>query len=193
MNRWTLGRSVFGVAFTALFAALPLGACSGAGAGDDAASVSESQEALRGARLCDGPRGRKCADGQYCNSIRDGICPNRRHFGVCAVEPQICPDIFQPVCGCDNQTYPNSCHAAAAGVAVLHTGECAVTKQFCGGIAAIPCPGEGRCADDPTDNCDPADGGADCGGICSCIETVLCIRGTHFDSSPAVCACVPDM
>ena len=65
-------------------------------------------------------------------------------------------------------------------------------RQFCGGIAAIPCPGAGRCVDDPTDNCDPNRGGADCGGICSCIQNVLCIRGTHFDSDPDVCACVPD-
>src|SRR5581483_5699166 len=105
---------------------------------------------------------------------------------------QICPDIFKPVCGCDDQTYPNACNAAAAGVAVAHEGECATTRQFCGGIAGIPCPGAGRCVDDPTDDCDPANGGADCGGICTCIETQLCVQGSHFASNPAVCACVPD-
>lgn len=65
-------------------------------------------------------------------------------------------------------------------------------RQFCGGIGAIACPGQGRCTDDPTDGCNPDTGGADCSGICSCIENVLCIRGSHFDSSPRVCACVPD-
>jgi len=62
---------------------------------------------------------------------------------------------------------------------------------FCGGIAGIPCPGGGRCVDNPSDSCDPANGGADCGGICQCIQNVACIRGTVFDSSPKVCACVP--
>ena len=37
---------------------------------------------------------------------------------------------------------------------------------FCGGIAGIPCPDGYTCVDDPSDNCDPATGGADCGGIC---------------------------
>ena len=63
----------------------------------------------------------------------------------------------------------------------------------CGGIAARPCPGGGRCVDDPSDSCDPRTGGADCGGVCSCIETVLCVQGAHFDSSPAVCACVANV
>ena len=39
-------------------------------------------------------------------------------------------------------------------------------KQTCGGIAGFPCPGDKTCVDDPSDNCDPARGGADCGGIC---------------------------
>lgn len=39
-------------------------------------------------------------------------------------------------------------------------------KLFCGGIAAFPCPTGYVCVDDPTDNCDPKNGGADCGGYC---------------------------
>jgi hypothetical protein len=38
--------------------------------------------------------------------------------------------------------------------------------QMCGGIAAIPCPPGKKCIDDPSDDCDPATGGADCSGIC---------------------------
>jgi hypothetical protein len=62
----------------------------------------------------------------------------------------------------------------------------------CGGIAGIACPGSGKCVDDPADSCDPANGGADCGGICNCVETALCEKGAKFDSSPKVCACVPE-
>jgi len=39
-------------------------------------------------------------------------------------------------------------------------------KQMCGGIAGFPCPEGKKCIDDPSDNCDPARGGADCAGIC---------------------------
>jgi hypothetical protein len=39
-------------------------------------------------------------------------------------------------------------------------------KQMCGGIAGFPCPAGKKCVDDPSDNCDPARGGADCAGIC---------------------------
>eukprot|EP00808_Paulinella_micropora_P007942 g51399.t1 len=39
---------------------------------------------------------------------------------------------------------------------------------FCGGIVGIACPDiDLTCVDDPTDDCDPANGGADCGGICA--------------------------
>jgi hypothetical protein len=39
-------------------------------------------------------------------------------------------------------------------------------KQMCGGIAAISCPTGKTCVDDPSDDCNPAKGGADCSGIC---------------------------
>jgi hypothetical protein len=39
--------------------------------------------------------------------------------------------------------------------------------QLCGGIAGIQCHGANEtCVDDPSDACDPAHGGADCGGSC---------------------------
>lgn len=39
-------------------------------------------------------------------------------------------------------------------------------RQMCGGVAGFPCPAGKKCVDDPSDNCDPARGGADCSGIC---------------------------
>lgn len=67
-------------------------------------------------------------------------------------------------------------------------GTCVVS---CGGLSGAACPGSGKCVDDPTDRCDPAAGGADCPGICTCVETVLCTTTSKFDGSPSVCACVP--
>ena len=51
------------------------------------------------------------------------------------------------------------------------TGKCVPAPVRCGGIAGIACPGLGTCVDDPNDSCDPAAGGADCGGICSSSKT----------------------
>lgn len=38
--------------------------------------------------------------------------------------------------------------------------------RFCGGIAGFQCPAGQVCVDNPDDDCDPAHGGADCGGVC---------------------------
>lgn len=101
---------------------------------------------------------------------------------------------------CDDITCPEGQHCEVKQVFCIRA-PCPALAQcvpdepppvFCGGIAGFPCPGMGRCVDNPSDDCDPNNGGADCGGFCSCIENVACKRGTTFDSSPEVCACVPD-
>lgn len=94
---------------------------------------------------------------------------------------------------------PNPCAAVlcAPGTTCEVVGDDAVctpieSAPFCGGIAAFECPGAGTCVDDPTDDCDPENGGADCGGVCECSGVLLlCAPGTIFDESPDVCACVP--
>jgi len=70
-------------------------------------------------------------------------------------------------------------------------GSCKPNAPFCGGIAGIPCPGQGECQDDPTDSCDPNNGGADCGGRCACNVINRCPPNMVMNQDPAVCACVP--
>jgi hypothetical protein len=138
----------------------------GCSSGAPSESVGEQQAELRGRRICEGPSHLTCAKNQFCDALRPGLCPGECQVGVCASRPRVCTDIFDPVCGCDGNTYPNACNAAAVGVAVASRGACATNGQFCGGIAGIPCPDGQTCVDDPSDDCDPQNGGADCGGIC---------------------------
>lgn len=66
-----------------------------------------------------------------------------------------------------------------------------VGPPLCGGLAGIECPGAGECVDDPSDDCDPELGGADCSGLCECNAIGLCTDGLAWDSSPHVCGCAP--
>ena len=40
------------------------------------------------------------------------------------LEDCLCIEIYAPVCGCDNVTYSNSCHAECAGIEDYEEGEC---------------------------------------------------------------------
>jgi hypothetical protein len=89
-----------------------------------------------------------------------------------------------------------SCPVGSACEVVDGQGVCAppaASAPFCGGFGGIECAGAGTCVDDPNDDCDPANGGADCGGLCECNIRALCIQGSHFDPSPEVCECVPEV
>ena len=130
-----------------------------------------------------------CKSTDYCH-LPDAQCGEE---GRCETRPQACITLYDPVCGCDGNTHSNACVAAARGVSVRHEGPCTRDAPFCGGIAGFPCPGQGKCIDDPSDDCDPNNGGADCGGICVCPRTATCAPGSHWDSNPAVCRCVPDL
>ena len=68
-----------------------------------------------------------CGDDEFC-ATRRGECGTT---GVCAPVPDVCPQIFAPVCGCDGETYPNRCVAAEAGVSVEHGGKCEREIPIC--------------------------------------------------------------
>ncbi len=73
---------------------------------------------------CSCHRNTECPSGEYCRK-QPGACDDA---GRCDSRPDVCPENFAPVCGCDRRTYPNACYAAHSGVNVFEQGECPVSK-----------------------------------------------------------------
>ena len=73
---------------------------------------------------CGGRLGNTCAAGQFCAYSASAICGRADATGVCQARPNVCTREFAPVCGCNGQTYGNTCSASAAGTGVLHDGPC---------------------------------------------------------------------
>lgn len=66
---------------------------------------------------CDG-------DNTYCKK-QPGDCDGK---GTCMPRPEMYMTIYDPVCGCDGQTYPSMLDAASNGVNVDYRGECRDTS-----------------------------------------------------------------
>lgn len=58
--------------------------------------------------------------------------------------------------------------AVPVGIAAAQEAEPAAPEgASCGGFAGTVCPDGYACVDDPRDDCDPSNSGADCAGICT--------------------------
>jgi hypothetical protein len=84
--------------------------------------VTHSTDTL--GQACGGRGQQLCATGQFCSWEPSAICGAADAPGHCATRPDVCLEIYSPVCSCDGHTYSNSCFAAAAGVSVASTGAC---------------------------------------------------------------------
>jgi hypothetical protein len=92
-------------------------ACAAAAAGTGVASRGPCGD------RCGTIAGFPCPPGEFCEFPVDtcGIVDNG---GTCVPAPDACPEIFQPVCGCDGTTYANDCERRRAGAQKAHDGRC---------------------------------------------------------------------
>ena len=103
-----------------------------------------------------------CGEGHYC-WYPDGQC-DIIETGKCQPIPLGCPDVWEPVCGCDGKTYGNYCEMQTASQSLQYKGECKDKPIVCGGFVGIPCP-VGMYCKMPDGTCN----GADMQGICTTV------------------------
>jgi hypothetical protein len=131
------------------------------------------------------------------------LCVKGKHCELQKVECVRAPCDPVPTCVDDPMPTPDPCTTTSCPAGTIcksHPVTCVrapcppvaecIPQVHCGGFAGKPCPGSGSCHDDPTDSCDPANGGADCGGLCVCKQPAACPPDRVWDDSPAVCDCV---
>jgi hypothetical protein len=151
-------------------------ACEAGAAGVSVASQGECDDIV--VRECGGLLGLQCEDDEFCN-FADGSCGAADQTGTCEALPEACPEIFAPVCGCDDQTYGNECEANAAGVSVASHSECNnIVIRECGGLQGLQCE-EGEFCNFTDGSC----GAADQLGICELIPNAC------DDVFEPVCGC----
>jgi hypothetical protein len=146
-------------------------------------------------KTCGGLLGVTCADDLFCNFPSSALCGAADQTGTCAAKPEVCTDIYAPVCGCDGKTYSSDCEAQAAGMSVASKGECASggggtgsggssgtggspgTGKTCGGLQGLQCGANEYCAFPAGAMCGAADQTGSCAvkpQVCTTLYAPVC-------------------
>ena len=141
-----------------------------------ACSDSESEGAETGVS-CVGAS--DCSSGDYCAKAL-GDCEGS---GSCNAKPDVCPENWAPVCGCDEITYSNTCYAARAGVTIKYEGDCISGAQESPDVTPTPTKTAA-----PTPIADPCSTNQDCSSDKYCSKsTGDCFGNGGCEAIPQYC------
>lgn len=140
-------------------------------------ATSEAPDAGGAGAACGGFAGLQCDQGQWCD-YGNNICGGDDSQGMCRPIPDACPDVVDPVCGCDGETYGNECEANAAGIDIAANGSC---EPAAGTFVCGP-----RFCQAGAEYCERSV--SDVGGL---PDTYRCNLSTACDDRPS-CACLAE-
>ena len=132
-----------------------------------AAGVSVASEGeCPSSNVC-GTRGApECPSESFCDFPAGSHCGAADEGGTCRPFSEFCPENSRRCAAATARPTATAASRTPPACRSITTARAETEGQFCGGFGGIQCPDGFVCVDDPDDGCDPANGGADCGGVC---------------------------
>ena len=158
-------------------------------------------------QLRSGRRGRRLRG--ICSCIQNVACDANSKFdsspSVCAcvpVKPPVCGPVCDIYCQYGNVLDANGCPTCQCNAGSLRDGEVrgghalrhgqmCLRRRLLRRVRRHALPGHRQVRGQSERQLRSRHRRGRLRGDCSCIQNVLCVQGSSFDSSPSVCACVP--